>query len=416
VEKDGGSLVIEAEVSNEANESALQQLIDLGYIDDFNKDNKDPNQFLKDNIKENNFYLAKSYSSAGKFEEALEILLEIESRDEPDFRFLIEIVNCSVKTKRFKLAEEYLAFIRTKNVISKSYIDVLESKVQIGLNNPDKAVSLLKAALNENPDAIEILLDLGKLLNNIRFTVEAESCFKKVISKDPENPYAYHGVGLVKLREENYEEAIDYFLDAIDRLYHYPLAHFHLGEAFALSKMHNEAIQSFEVVQTMTQNIPKVFRWLADLNEIIGDKEKYNFYKKMVEKLSQGHKKIITGLPSEKLKKHLENLVENGNSIGGFKKSIFEDQINISEKDWLNNIQSEIIYVPLNLVSSLNAFNSYEITLIEESADESMKYILKFKRFKESSIDVSLLEDLKKQVRIALIWINQQPNLDYNII
>ncbi len=121
------------------------------------------------------------------------------------------------------------------------------------------------------------------------------------------------------MREENYEEAIEYFLDAIDRLYHYPLAHFHLGEAFALSKMYNEAIQSFEVVQTMTQNIPKVFRWLADLNEIIGENNKFNFYKKVVEKLSQGHKKIITGLPSEKLQKHLEKLIENGEKIAGFK-------------------------------------------------------------------------------------------------
>ena len=416
VDKDGGSLVIGESASNEANDAALQQLIDLGYIDDFNKDTKDPNQFLKDNIKENNFYLAKSYSSAGKFEEALEILLEIESREEPDFRFLIEIVNCSVKTKRFKLAEEYLAFIRTKNVISKSYIDVLESKVQIGLNNPDKAVSLLKSALNENPDAIEILLDLGRLLNSIRFSTEAETCFKKVIEKDPDNPYAYHGVGIAKLREEKYEDAIEYFLDAIDRLYHYPLAHFHLGEAFALSKMNEEAIQCFEVVQTMTQNIPKVFRWLADLNEITGDQEKYEFYTKMVQKLSRGHKKIITGLPSEKLQKHLEKLIEKGEEIGGFKTSIFEDQINIGENNWMNELETDIIYVPLNLVSSLNAFNSYEITLIEESADESMKYILKRKRFKEASIDVSLLEDLKKQERIALIWINQQPNLDYKTL
>ena len=136
----------------------------------------------------------------------------------------------------------------------------------------------------------------------------------------------------------------------------------------------------------------------------------------MVQKLSQGHKKIITGLPSEKLQKHLLNLVENGETIGGFKKSIFEDQVNIGEKNWMNELESETIYIPLNLVSSLNAYNSYEILLIEESVDESMKYILKHKRFKEASIDLSLLEDLKKQERIALIWINQQPNLDYKII
>ena len=136
----------------------------------------------------------------------------------------------------------------------------------------------------------------------------------------------------------------------------------------------------------------------------------------MVEKLSQGHKKIITGLPSEKLQKHLEKLIENGEKIAGFKTSIFEDQINIGEKNWMNELETNVIYVPLNLVSSLNAYNSYEITLIEESIEESMKYIIKHKRFKEASIDISLLEDLKKQERIALIWINQQPNLDYNVV
>lgn len=416
VDKDGGSLVVEAQASNEANESALQQLIDLGYIDDINKDGKDANQYLKDNIKENNFYLAKSYSSAGKYEEALEILLEIESREVPDFRILIEIVTCSVKTKRFKLAEEYLSFIRTTNVISKSYIDVLESKVQIGLNNPDKAVALLKSALNENPDAIEILLDLGRLLNTIRYSSEAESCFKKIIEKDPDNPHAYHGIGLVKLHEEKYEEAIDYFLDAIDRLYYNPLAHFNLGEAFALAKMYPEAIQTFEVVQTMTQNIPKVFRWLADLCEITENQEKFEFYSKIVKNLTRGHKKIITGLPSEKLQKYLEKSIENGVSISGFKTSIFKDQINVGDKDWMKEIESETIYVPLNLLPSLNAFNSYEIILVQENIEESMKFILKSKRFKNDSVDLSLLEDLKKQERIALIWINQQPNLDYRII
>jgi len=412
----GGSLVIQENVSKETNDAALQQLIDLGYIDDINSSTKNPNDFLKDTIKENNFYLAKSYSSAGKYEEALEILLEIETREDPDFRYIIEIVNCAVKTKRFKLAEEYLQFVRTKNVLSKSYIDVLESKVQIGLNNPDKAVTLLKSALNQNPDSNEILLDLGRLLNSMRYSEEAENCFEKVIQKDPDSPYAYQGIGIAKLREEKYEDAIEYFLDAIDRMYHYPLAHFHLGEAFALSKMYEEAIQSFLIVETMTNNIPKVYRWLSDLYEIIGNAEKHKHYTELTNLITKGHKKIITGLPSLKLHNYLENLVKKGEKIGGFNESIFDNLINISENDWLLKIETNYIFVPLNLVSSLNAYSTYEIIFINENVDDSMKYILNHKKIKDATIDIPLLEDLKKQERVAHIWINQQPNLDYTIL
>jgi tetratricopeptide (TPR) repeat protein len=338
--------------------------------------------------------------------------LEIENKEKPDFRILIEAINCAVKTKRFKLAEEYLAFVRKNKLMNAGYIDVLESKVQLGLNRPDIAHKLLQSALKENPDAIEILLDMGRLLNNMRDGKGAIQSFERIIQKDPENPYAYHGIGMAYLQLGDYEEAISFFLDAIDRLYHYPLAHFHLGEAFALMKMYEPAIKSFEVVETMTQNIPKVYRWLLDLYEITENQEKSDHYRKLVNYFSRGQRKIITGLATEKVEKYIEGIRSNGSSVSGYDSNLYDLTYNVTHGNWLDDLISDYVYVPLNFLPSLNGFNSYQIYFVGGSEEDAMNYSHKINRIRANSIDLNLLEDLSNQIVVANTWISQQPNID----
>ncbi|MFM7681604.1 MAG: tetratricopeptide repeat protein, partial [Bacteroidota bacterium] len=259
---------------------------------------------------------------------------------------------------------------------------------------------------------IEILLDMGRLLNNMRDSKGAIQSFERIISKDPENPYAYHGIGMAYLQQGGYEDAISYFLDAIDRLYHYPLAHFHLGEAFALMKMYDPAIKSFEVVETMTQNIPKVYRWLLDLSEIIENQEKIEHYRKLVSYFSRGQRKIITGLATEKVEKYIEDIRSSGSTVSGYESHLYDITFNVSQANWLDDLSSDYIYVPLNYLPSLNGMSSYQIYFLEDSVEEAMNYSHKINRIRANSIDLSLLADLDKQITVANSWISQQPNID----
>ena len=189
VDKFGGELVVKSVADDGTNEAALQQLVDLGYINDMKVEGdpeKDGANYLKNIIAENNFYLAKSYANGGHYEEALEILLEIENRDKPDFRILLELVGCAVKTKRFALAEEYIRFIRKDDLMESNYVNVLEAKVQMGLNEPDKTMRLLKDAVQHFPDAIDVLLDFGRLLNTVCEYDDAVKVFQRVVELDPE--------------------------------------------------------------------------------------------------------------------------------------------------------------------------------------------------------------------------------------
>ncbi len=414
VDKDGGQLVHVETNDDNTNESALQQLVDLGYIDEvkLNDSDQEKNDYLKGILKENNFYMAKSFSNGGKYDEALEILLEIEEKSNPDFRFIIEIINCAIKTKRFKLAEEYLLFSKKANVFSEVYNHVIEAKVQIGLRNPEKALSLLKKAQKANPNNDEILLELGRLLNSLRESKPARTCFKKVIKHDPENPYAYQGIGLSYMMEEHYEKALDYFLMATDKLFHYPVAHLHLAETLALMKEYDYAIQSFELVATMTPQIPKIYRWLMDLYELVGNPQKANYYHEILRTMEKGEKIIITGLPSTKLKNSFKQLKSLGYSIGGDLDDLLGEKTSLLDKEWFSKQADRIVYVPMQFLPSLNAFYSYKFVYINEDINTVAEDINSQLKIKKGTFNTELMDALEKQERVSRLWISQQPNLD----
>ena len=107
------------------------------------------------------------------------------------------------------------------------------------------------------PDSPNVLIDLGKILNTLRESDKAKAVFLEAVRIDPDNPHAHHGVGLAAMTQEDYETAIEYFLNAIDRMYHYPLAHLHLGETLAFIKEYELAKSSFEVVASIAPSVKK---------------------------------------------------------------------------------------------------------------------------------------------------------------
>lgn len=414
VDKFGGELVKVSENNREASDAALQQLVDLGYIDEvkLNDSSEESDAYLKGIVRENNFYLAKSFSHGGKYDEALEILLEIDDKSKPDFRYLIEIVNCATKTRRYRLAEEYINWARDKKLLSETYLNVLDAKVQIGLNDPDKAIALLRSSVNDNPEGNELLLELGRMLNSIRQTEEARSCFLKVVESDPDNAYAYQGVGLSYLREERYEEALDYFLAAIERLYHYPLAHFHLGETLALMKEYDSAIQTFKLVHSMAPHLVKVIRWLKDLSELAGNEKDALIYRMLLEKKLLGSKTIITGLPGRHLTEAIQKLRDQGVDVYGDPDAMSEEVSPGTGNDPLAGVEQKVCYLPEGRVIGLTAKYNYRILFVNEPTDEVLEFMNAEKRFRKATFDPKVQSDLERTDRICRTWLIQQPDLD----
>ena len=62
-------------------------------------------------------------------------------------------------------------------------------------------------------------------------TAEAGDALTHVLTLDPDNARAWHGLAKVAITEKRYGDAVDAALEAVSRLYHFPQAHFHLGVA-----------------------------------------------------------------------------------------------------------------------------------------------------------------------------------------
>lgn len=415
-ERFGGELVINEKPDEGTNAAALQQLIDLGYIDDVQIKEGENNEavqinYLNDVLRENNFYMAKAYANGHKFDEALEILLEIEKRDKPDIRYLIEIVTAAIKTKRFPLAEEYITFIRKNKLAQENFLDVLDGKVQLGLNNPTKALMFLERAVENYPESAGILVDLGKILNTLNESEKAKKIFKAALTIDPQNVYAQHGFGLACMRLQDYETALEYFLNATEQYYHYPLAHMHLGETLALMKEYEMAKSSFEVVVAIAPTLPKAYRWLQDLNEITGDDEKANYYKSIIGKFELGERTIITGLPGGKLIEVMDHIVSKGQTIYGAK-DMFGKNLNVLKPDWIKDISEDIVYVPIGMLGSLPVKFSYKILFVNDTIDSVSNFMNIENKKKAKTYNPKLLESLSIQSQKSKIWMSQQPNLD----
>jgi tetratricopeptide (TPR) repeat protein len=288
----------------------------------------------------------------------------------------------------------------------------MDAKVQIGLNNPTVGIALLNKAVASSPESFELLLDLGKVYNAIQQKSKAIDCFDKVLKIDPENAYAYYGKGLAFLRAEEYENAVEEFLNAIDRLYHFPVAHLHLGETLALMKEYEAAIGTLELVRTMMPKVPKIYRWLLDLYEVTENDAKMEEYKGIVSKMQIGTKTIISGLPGENLLNALDFLESKGVNIGE-SKSLFEtQQINVMNKDWLVELSGDIIYVPMQYFGGLNALHSYRFIYIQDDVEDASAFLNKKLKIRKNTYNSELLKDFNRMQDSTKTWFSQQPNLD----
>lgn len=413
----GGELVVSSTPDEATNEAALQQLIDLGYINDLQiPEGEDEEEVkrkqLKENVRENNFYLAKAYVNGGKYEEALELLLEIENRDKPDYRFLIEIVKTATRTGRFKLGEEYIQYIRKNKLMADKYLDVLEAQVSIGLRNPEKAMKLLESAVDEFPEAPNVLFELGKLLNTVGQYGKAKKVFDKMLKLDPENHYAYHGAGLACLRMELYDEALDYLLKSVDGFFHYPNAHMHIGETLALMKEYEMAKRSFEIVEAIAPEMIKAQRWLYDLHELTGNIEAAAHYSNKISRFEKGRKNIVTGLPGKKLADSISDLKSRGYVVNESKDDLFREDLHPSDKKWLDVLEGDVLYIPLRLIPSLPQFYAYRILFVKETTEEVADYLNSLARMRKQTYNQGMIAGLSEIDAIARIWFDQQPGLD----
>ncbi len=287
-----------------ADRQALQQLIDLGYVEDPGPDKK---QAAEKAEKETKYNLARVYLGNFRYIEAIQILEELYSHEKDQGRFALRLAKCYSETGNYAKAEELLdEFIKIAienskdiNKIKEEYEKLYQEKPkekkknekefqkevrrQLTLQNnvgqahlllfdlrilKEKPAAILKDIEEKFPKSarpISMQRKLASLYYKLKKFDQAEECYLELLKFNPESAMSFNGLALVYLAQKRYVEAANAALDAIGLNYYHPMAHFHLGEALLSLEDYENAANAFEVCLKIIPNFGSARNKLIDL-------------------------------------------------------------------------------------------------------------------------------------------------------
>jgi predicted AlkP superfamily phosphohydrolase/phosphomutase/tetratricopeptide (TPR) repeat protein len=428
VEGDFGEHPKHMKENTEESAEALQQLIELGYIEDPGEDKM---KAMERAEKESKYNLAKVYLSKNDITNAVNLFEELLKKEDSDIRFNIELANCYLQLKQFKKVREIVDRIKgwdeTKDEFkNKKFInlDIIEAKLLFAENKPLKAQKILEDILSKNPLNQAVLSELGKIYRLQKNYKKSIDCYSNLLQIDSENASAYLGLSLAFLRLENYTEAAEQALNAIGLTYHYPLAHYTLGEALYHMGKYLEAAQALELTLIMSPSFFKARQWLLEIyQDKIPNKEKYTQHKTIIDKQMKGRITVVSGLPRSGTSMMMQMLEKGGMTILTDKnrkadennpKGYYEDErVKAIGRDnsWLEEADGKVIKVIAQLLQHLPAKYEYDILFMQRDMDEILTSQQKMLKKDPKVYPTAIANAFSKELLKVEQWAKTQPNV-----
>jgi predicted AlkP superfamily phosphohydrolase/phosphomutase/tetratricopeptide (TPR) repeat protein len=405
-----------------ASQEAMQQLIELGYVEGPEQSSKEKLQSTKN---ETDFILAKVYAGSRRHELAIPILERLYKENPSAARYGLMLANCYQITRNIKGLREVIEDLRKKELKEIPDLDFLEGTLLLFENKPRKALAMLKKAEETISHMPYLHIQIGNVYNRIRRWPDAERAFKTAVSIDVNNAFAYHGLAISYLRQYEYEQAADAVLNAISLSYHFPEAHYHLGEILIHMKDYERSAQAFEVSVAMMPGFKKAHEWLIKLyEEHLKLPEKAERSKAFIKERIKGTITIVTGLPRSGTSMMMQMLKAGGmetltdnirqNDENNPKGYLEYEQVKKLAQDnsWIHEAEGKTIKVISALLPHLPASYNYKIVFMQRDMTEILKSQQKMLGRDPNNFPSQLAETFSKQLLKTGSWLAGQPNME----
>ncbi|MCI0460396.1 MAG: alkaline phosphatase family protein [Gemmataceae bacterium] len=243
-------------------QEALQQLIDLGYIE---KPSADAQQAIQQCQQESRHSLALAFLGAGRAQSAVALLEALVAEAPGDLRFAGALTEAYHALGRLadcrRLGEQTLALCKERPPEA----DLVLGSLEFAEGRTEAALEYLRRAEQAQPRLPRLHLLLGHVHLQMRRGKEAERAFRKALAIDGDSALAYEGLAAACLRQQRYEAALDYALSAVGLQHHLPQSHYYLGVALTRLGQTTEAVRAFETCLAIQPGMAPAHRWLARL-------------------------------------------------------------------------------------------------------------------------------------------------------
>jgi predicted AlkP superfamily phosphohydrolase/phosphomutase/tetratricopeptide (TPR) repeat protein len=161
--------------------------------------------------------------------------------------------------------EERQEFAKWQNLarFQPPVIDYLKAQVLAMEGSPSEALETLERVGQADLVRPGLFLQTAELYTKLNRWDEAETVFAKALDVDPDNPHAHLGMCRMYLRRRDHAAAAQSALESLERLYHYPLAHFFLGVALRGMREYRRAVGAFRTALSLNPNFPQAHLHLA---------------------------------------------------------------------------------------------------------------------------------------------------------
>jgi predicted AlkP superfamily phosphohydrolase/phosphomutase/tetratricopeptide (TPR) repeat protein len=250
-----------------ATQQALQQLVELGYIQ---PPNVDAQKAVSQVVDQMQFHLGLTVLHYGNPSEAAEIFKELLRTHPDDKLYAFPLAQAYFKAGNLPQARAVLEKFLDLNENSPSMQLLLGSLLEAEGRTETALIHLHKAE-QLAPDLPQINLRLGSAYLAARQFKQAEAAFRKVLELDGDHAEACYGLSVALMRQHKLEESVAMALRAVGLQHYYPAAHFQLGAALARLNQPARAAQAFEHGLAMNPGALVAHRYLARLYYRLGE-------------------------------------------------------------------------------------------------------------------------------------------------
>jgi predicted AlkP superfamily phosphohydrolase/phosphomutase/tetratricopeptide (TPR) repeat protein len=429
-----------------AAQEALQQLVELGYIEELD-DNK--LQMVERSKTENEYYKARNMIDGGRVKEAIPILDRI-FRESGIIRYGQRLAFAYLQTRNFEKLKLTIKALRDQEKLDleaakakkrqekeddpflntefeePKYLDYIEGLMLLALNRPLKALKLLEGVMKKNPNSAEVSLNIARIYLLRKDYIKAQKMFISSLAVDPTNPQALHGLGLAFLRQGRIEESIEEFLSAVEYNFYLPNVHYHLGEAFSKIGDYANAAQAFEVAVKLAPGMTKAHKWLVEIySTYVKDATKEEVHREFLDKNIRGELLVVTGLPRSGMSAVLQMLEKGGFPVyqeiaeesADRKGKLNHEFSKISklktEASFRTQVEGRAVVVLPNLLTQLPNDINYKVIRLKRDLSDvlvSQQKVLG-RKLSADTIPIKMLNTQQKQSRLIDTWIDTQPNI-----
>jgi predicted AlkP superfamily phosphohydrolase/phosphomutase/tetratricopeptide (TPR) repeat protein len=421
VEGDFGELDKNLVNESLSHEETMEQLIELGYIERPDEKIEVSIQKTKSDLKHN---LARVYLGKKDFVSAKEILSELlEQKDPIDITpFYIDMMNACLGLKDYEGASEYLKQFKTRESEVRYNTYFIEAEVLLGKGKVKEALKVLEEAKDRKPNA-EVWYRIGHIKFILQNFEDARDSFLNAIQLEQDKAKYHKALAETFYELQEYEESADHAFISIELVKYYPAAHYILGRALEkMGDLENAKIAYKTAASLKQKTFKRAEKALENVEEKI--QTPLNLSDKSERKYKKDQIVVVSGLPRSGTslmmqmldKGGLESLVDGKREADESNpKGYYEyEPVMALHKDnsWLDKAQNKSVKIVAPLLTHLDMQFRYKIIFMKRDLNEIIKSQRKMVGKDPNTIPVKLYNSYRQQLEFTENWKEKEPGIE----